>query len=414
MCIAVLKPKGVPLPRNFHDIIKSCMRANQDGSGFAVKKNNTNNIIMKKGYWYPNLLMADLEAYHISENDELLFHARRGTSGSNDNKNCHPFYTSSSPSLHDTVCNSIPIPVIAHNGIIREFDKQDNFCDSAHLAFDFLSKNGVYDIFVNAPAYLEEMYSEIFQNNKMIALFPNRSAYVFGLSKFIQDNGLLYSNTSYKTYSNVITMNFDGELNYDKDYDNEDVFGPSKRICGGIVSSDRAPIKPIQGFADRSWKKSTDFVEGNTTTSDMPTKDVSIYPIHMKRKYGTFTINSDGKLGVFHQGISHGYSTTLSQRGIMLNVSLSRPRFEFAENHFLSVIKAFGNESALSKLKIISRTIETFLNHSEENKIYRVLKLYKTGILIENKKHGIKRWVNPIELFYNYTMTYANDDKTVD
>lgn len=83
MCLLIVKPEGKELDR---DDMNDAFDYNDDGAGFAAKKNGT--IYMRKGYFKFSDFWAAFEPF---ADCEAIVHFRQVSSGLVNVDNCHPF-----------------------------------------------------------------------------------------------------------------------------------------------------------------------------------------------------------------------------------------------------------------------------------------------------------------------------------
>ena len=87
MCVAIVKPSGVPIPER--NVLKICFKNNPDGAGFAYCRNGKNYIC--KGFFTFSHFWNALMSANIKKNEAALIHFRVATHGNIDKFTCHPF-----------------------------------------------------------------------------------------------------------------------------------------------------------------------------------------------------------------------------------------------------------------------------------------------------------------------------------
>lgn len=190
MCIIVAKPVGIDFPSI--DTLEECFSSNPDGAGFMYSRNKR--VYIKKGFMTFNDFMEALIEADIDYSEACVMHFRIGTQGGNTPQNCHPFpVPCTEDSLKFLECET-PIGM-AHNGII-------DLCSKA--------KSSVSDTML----YVQDIVTPLFrlnpsfmQNDNAIEMLENtcksKLCFIDGLGdmvtvgSFIEDDGVLYSNTSY-------------------------------------------------------------------------------------------------------------------------------------------------------------------------------------------------------------------------
>ena len=185
MCIIVAKPRGKKLKKH---VLKNCWDRNNDGAGFMFTSDNK--IIIRKELKNFDKLWLDYRNLIINKGFEqkqnVVFHFRIKTHGKIDEDNCHPFYVNNGK--HMAFC---------HNGTISNVkaDRKGNKSDT--LVFrdkilDHLPKN-----WMNNPGICLLM-AEFISYNKFAFLHADDTVTIINKSKGELDNGIWYSNTSYK------------------------------------------------------------------------------------------------------------------------------------------------------------------------------------------------------------------------
>jgi len=196
MCIIVAKPMGVEMPDT--DTLFNCFESNPDGAGFMWADGKS--VHIRKGFmaWedFEEALDAEIPEQKRKEL-AIVMHFRIATHGKVQPMCCHPFPISSSlEDLQRTRCESRF--GIAHNGIIKGRTTNDKRSDT----MDFVMK-------VVAP--LAKMNANFMRNSHAIDLLEGacgsklaileNSGELVTVGDFVEDEGILYSNTSYLTWS---------------------------------------------------------------------------------------------------------------------------------------------------------------------------------------------------------------------
>ena len=196
MCIIVAKPMDVAMPDT--DTLFSCFESNPDGAGFMWADGKS--VHIRKGFmtWedFEEALDAEIPGQKRKEL-AIVMHFRIATHGKVQPMCCHPFPVSSSlEDLQRTRCESRF--GIAHNGIIQGRTTNDKRSDT----MDFVMK-------VVAP--LAKMNANFMRNSHALDLLEGacgsklaileNSGELVTVGDFVEDEGILYSNTSYLTWS---------------------------------------------------------------------------------------------------------------------------------------------------------------------------------------------------------------------
>lgn len=214
MCIIVSKEKYKKIPKK--TILENCFDNNPDGAGFMYTYNNK--VIIEKGFFtfdefYNRLMEVDkiLNLYKKS----LVMHFRIGTSGGINAETCHPFPISNKENdLKDTqlLCNL----GMVHNGVISNF-VYGKLSDTQNFVKDFvypLSK--VNGNFLNNKYALDLLYNQCGYTK---LCFLDKNDDIIYVGKFVEDNGIKYSNTTYKESKYYYVPNTKYGKYYDDYYD---------------------------------------------------------------------------------------------------------------------------------------------------------------------------------------------------
>lgn len=197
MCIIISKEKGVKLPSK--KTLKTCFEHNPDGAGLMYVKNNQ--VIIDKGYmkfedFYKRIKGLKREFNSDLTDKALVMHFRIGTHGKNDKETTHPFpITSSVEELRKT--KTTTNVGVAHNGIISNYGYYELLSDTQAFIKDFIS-------------VFRELDKKFYKNKSVMKLIESKAASklcfldnkenIYYIGAFVEDNGVKYSNTSYKPY----------------------------------------------------------------------------------------------------------------------------------------------------------------------------------------------------------------------
>lgn len=234
MCIAIYKPEGKIIPYN---TLKECYDANPDGAGFMYAENKQLHI--QKGFF----TLQDFYKEYVKHQDKkAVLHFRIKTHGKIDTTNCHPF----------AVNNALGF---VHNGIISGFG------DATHS--DTIGFNhGVLQPLVNKwgnLALFQDPMKDLIESrigySKLIFLDRHGNHNILNESKGIWDDGIWYSNNSYKPYVAPVTTNW-----YSKIYDNKDWRKPvatykAKKVSKNIGLKVGDLVELLDNITDEATKK---------------------------------------------------------------------------------------------------------------------------------------------------------------
>lgn len=194
MCIIIAKPKGIELPKK--EILKRCFENNPDGTGFMYIKNGK--VRIEKGYFTFEQFYSDLIDL-VNKDTPVVIHNRIKTHGDLSAENTHPFaLTSDSKFMKNSRCSTDV--GVAHNGIISltsSYYYQETDSDTVKFVKEYLS------LIVTDSKYYEDKRTVLLiekligKTNKLALL--SKDGHIELINDFIKDNGVYYSNSSYKS-----------------------------------------------------------------------------------------------------------------------------------------------------------------------------------------------------------------------
>lgn len=177
MCIAIYKDKDLTISK---ETLQQCFKSNPDGAGFMYAQDKELHI--QKGFF---TFDEFYDAYQQHEKKRAVIHFRIKTHGKIDKANCHPFH------IHKGLG-------FVHNGIISGFGNQevsDTREFSEGILKPLVSKWGNLAIF--QPA-IKSLVENRIGYSKLIFLDRHGNAEIFNEQKGVWDQGVWYSNSSYK------------------------------------------------------------------------------------------------------------------------------------------------------------------------------------------------------------------------
>lgn len=222
MCIIIAKDKYGRLPSE--EELKNSFEFNSDGAGFMYVKNGK--VVIDKGYMTYDAFLKHYKSLLTEFNDfkgkSLVMHFRIGTSGKNIKENTHPFPISSDTRMLRAKHLSQEDIGIVHNGVIKGYGTATGLNDTQ----EFISKY-IYPIYSHFNEFYKNkdiMYGiEVITNSKWVILTKEDELYYIG--EFIDEKGLMFSNTSYKkyyyTYDESYWYKKDLDYWYDKAYEEQ-------------------------------------------------------------------------------------------------------------------------------------------------------------------------------------------------
>lgn len=190
MCIIAIKEKGIQLPDE--QVLKTMFKNNPDGAGFMYAKDGR--VIIQKGFMsYENL---KTELFRVSDITDipLILHFRIATSGKVDGGTTHPFPIERKRNKLKRLHCETDIGVV-HNGVIQIKTNKNMSDTMQYIADKLYTYKHLQSDFYRHSYYMKHIEREI--RSKMA--FLNGKGEIYKIGEFINDNGIIYSNHSYKT-----------------------------------------------------------------------------------------------------------------------------------------------------------------------------------------------------------------------
>ena len=190
MCIIAVSGPGTRQPDV--NTIRTMFRNNPHGAGYMYARNGK--VIIHKGFMNVESFLAALESEHFTEKDSVVYHFRISTQAGVNPEMTHPFPLSNQRRYMrelDVGCSC----GIAHNGIIRLTSDpwETRYSDTAIFITDYMSRMVRRPSDLRDKAVLDRIYK--LAGSKFAIL--DGSGYIATIGEFIEDDGILYSNTSY-------------------------------------------------------------------------------------------------------------------------------------------------------------------------------------------------------------------------
>lgn len=196
MCIAIGKMAGADMPTK--ETLKRCWDNNPDGAGYAFASNGV--VYIRKGFmtfdsFWSSISEADRR--HNFKNCGVLIHFRIATHGGVIPAMTHPF-----PIIDDNGALSkleyVSDYAVVHNGIITltstKAYSEKGMSDTAIFIRDYLTKIAQNRQWFRRKCNIELIEKMI--DSKMAIL--NSRGEIIHTSGFTEENGVLYSNSTYK------------------------------------------------------------------------------------------------------------------------------------------------------------------------------------------------------------------------
>lgn len=179
MCLAIYQPIGKLVPEKH---LENGFNNHGDGCGIAWAEGGK--LHVKRGV---NMKFEEfLKWYNQAKQFPCLIHFRKSTSGKIDEANCHPF-----------IFNEGKLAAI-HNGMLNIKCNDKNFSDTYHfitMVLDPIIRK--YKIPVNDGS-LNYLICTSIGSDKLAVMDGNGKTYIFNEEKGIWDEGVWYSNTSFR------------------------------------------------------------------------------------------------------------------------------------------------------------------------------------------------------------------------
>jgi glutamine amidotransferase len=177
MCIAIYKPEGKLISQ---ETLAQCYKANSDGAGYMFHKNDK--LYVKKGFFSFDDFW---KSYRRDKNKECVIHFRIKTHGLINEANCHPY------KVNDNFA-------FVHNGMISGYtdpNKSDTWLFNEDVIQPFVNKWGNLGLFEDP---IKKLIEARIGYSKLIFMDNQGNSKIFNEDKGTWDDGVWYSNSSYK------------------------------------------------------------------------------------------------------------------------------------------------------------------------------------------------------------------------
>ena len=192
MCIICVSPKRVRQPNV--TTIRRMFQNNPDGAGYMVARDGK--VIISKGFMNVDEYIEAIRAEHFTAKDPVVYHFRISTQAGVNPEMTHPFPLSNRiehMKVLDVECSC----GVAHNGIIRLTTDRNNreYSDTALFIANYLS------LIIREPGDLkdERVLTLIYRLAGSKLAIMNGDGYIATVGEYINQKGLLFSNTSFET-----------------------------------------------------------------------------------------------------------------------------------------------------------------------------------------------------------------------
>ncbi len=195
-----------------YETLSRCFEHNSDGAGISWCENNE--VKIRKGFMtyneFSSFLVSLGKRLDLTDTP-LVMHFRITTHGGTNQSNTHPFPISRK--IKDMKKTSVVTDIaVAHNGIIPIKCIPKLSDTQTYIVKKLSSIKNIQPDFYTNKYIMQRIENEI--QSKMCFLTKDGEIYTIG--KFIEDNGILYSNNSFEEYSYLNWFNsfhlYDNEL----------------------------------------------------------------------------------------------------------------------------------------------------------------------------------------------------------
>ena len=192
MCIICVSPRRVRQPNV--TTIRRMFRNNPDGAGYMVARDGK--VTISKGFMDVDEYIEAIRAEHFTAKDPVVYHFRISTQAGVNPQMTHPFPLSNRiehMKVLDVECSC----GVAHNGIIRLTTDRNNheYSDTALFIANYLS------LIIREPGDLkdERILTLIHRLAGSKLAIMDGDGYIATVGEYINQKGLLFSNTSFET-----------------------------------------------------------------------------------------------------------------------------------------------------------------------------------------------------------------------
>ena len=192
MCIIVVKKAGIDMPEM--DILQRCFESNRDGAGFMWADGKK--VIIRKGFMtfadFASAIDAEIPE-PMRKHTSIVMHFRIATHGKVKPETCHPFPVDDEPDkLRETEAECRF--GLAHNGVIPGRTTNDTWSDTMDFTAGVVAPLArMNPNFIHSSDAMELLESAC---GSKLAIMDGAGDIVT-VGQFTEDDGVLYSNTSY-------------------------------------------------------------------------------------------------------------------------------------------------------------------------------------------------------------------------
>ncbi len=228
MCIIAIKPRGVAFPSE--ETMRTCFKRNPDGAGFMYQDSVNKCIVGRKGLMTFDSFMTSLTAHNFTDDDFVALHFRIGTSGGKTSQATHPFPCTGDEELFKRERFKASVGIM-HNGVLHS--GTTTLSDTMIFIRDILSSKVVIGGVLGGDKKTITLVEHYISPSRVFVMSGD-SSLMLG-KPWVEDDGIWYSNTTYKEYKPVVTSGgwggrWNGLANGYDDYNGYDAYeSPSQR-----------------------------------------------------------------------------------------------------------------------------------------------------------------------------------------
>lgn len=183
-------------------ILANCFGANEDGFGIAYSPKSENTVYIRKGAMSKSAMRKLFTKLPDLKEAQVVMHFRNATDGEIVPGNCHPYPLTGDRKLLRATNLQCGIAV-AHNGIIpkklvKDAGLRAKFTDTQQYIMDYMVRLGRLVLDLKVGVMIQSH-----AGGKFAVLSPNK---IVLIGDFTEDDGVFYSNSSYKVTKTVVTV----------------------------------------------------------------------------------------------------------------------------------------------------------------------------------------------------------------
>lgn len=212
MCIICVKPTGIEMPTEA--TLETMWENNPDGAGFMYVANG--NVNIEKGFMTYKAFKSAIDVlatkYRLKD-IPLVMHFRITTHGGTKPSNCHPFPVTENIGMLQKLSIKSEWGV-AHNGILNITPRAGISDTMEYIATQMAVMKKINHRFAENKYFLE-MIANATVGSRLVMM--NNKGDLFFTGNWIEDGGLVYSNSNYK-YSYFRSYKYDNTYKSYYDY----------------------------------------------------------------------------------------------------------------------------------------------------------------------------------------------------